>query len=160
MANLSPDLAILGAGAAGMLGALLAVRHVRPRRNADGGRADRRPDVDVGAPGDEHRRVADGVGQAGLLRAGHEVVEEDAEASPGDEVFDAADASQPAGMVVNAAARQGDPTVALLVEVKLAAVASGGGLQLGRPGGPVLRRAALPYDVPLTATDETAGAAG
>lgn len=71
----------------------------------------------------------------------------DAEASPGDEVFAAGDPSQPAGMVANAA-REASGSV-LLVELKLAA--AGDTLHLRSPDGPLLRRAALPYDLPADA---------
>lgn len=65
-------------------------------------------------------------------------------ASSGQEVFHDADPSQPAGMVVNAAAYEGGFWA--LVEVKLAALERGT-LQLGMPEGPALRRAELPYEV-------------
>ena len=68
-----------------------------------------------------------------------------AEAAPGDEVFAAADAAQPAGMVVNAATRDGGGSV-LLVEVKLAA--AGDALHLRSVNGPALQPAALPYALP------------
>ncbi|HET9645587.1 MAG TPA: folate-binding protein, partial [Burkholderiaceae bacterium] len=73
--------------------------------------------------------------------------EADAPASPGQEVFqENDDPSQPAGMVVNAASFDGRH--AALVEVKLAAP-EGTDLRLGSPGGAMLRRLALPYDVPV-----------
>ena len=56
--------------------------------------------------------------------------------------------SQPAGMVVNAAAFAGSQVA--LVEVKLAALDSGH-LHLGAPTGPALRRVDLPYEVPTEA---------
>lgn len=71
--------------------------------------------------------------------------ESDAPAAPGQDVFHDADPSQPAGMVVNAAAFAGSQVA--LVEVKLATLTSGH-LHLGSPEGPALRRAALPYAVP------------
>ncbi len=64
---------------------------------------------------------------------------------PGAEVFHDADPAQPAGMVVNVGAVAGDATA--LVEVKLSALENGT-LHLGNPQGALLRRVALPYDVP------------
>ena len=61
------------------------------------GRLDRLPDVDERMADDQRVRAAgaaaDRVGDAGLLRAGHEVVDEDAEptAGPGPELLDDAD---------------------------------------------------------------------
>ena len=72
----------------------------------------------------------------------------DAQASAGQEVFHSAEPGQPAGMVANAAPRPGGTGSSLLVEVKLAALQEGS-LHVGAPQGPVLRRSALPYDVPL-----------
>ena len=74
----------------------------------------------------------------------------DAPAAPGQEVFHSADAGQPAGMVVNAAPHPGGLGTSMLVEVKLAALASGS-LHLGTPTGATLRRADLPYAVPTDA---------
>lgn len=71
----------------------------------------------------------------------------DAPASAGQEVFEDADPSQPAGQVVNAAAFGGRAVA--LVEVKLAAL--GGTLHLGAPDGALLHRADLPYAVPADA---------
>ena len=66
-------------------------------------------------------------------------------ASAGQEVFHDDDASQPAGLVVNAAESPHGGSSAL-VETKLAALESGT-LRLGGPEGPVLRRAPLSYAV-------------
>jgi hypothetical protein len=79
----------------------------------------------------------------------------DARASAGDEVYQADDAAQPAGKVVNAAPqppglRSGSLA---LVELKTAALA-GGGLHLGAVGGPLLRRVDLPYELPTQAMTE------
>ena len=71
----------------------------------------------------------------------------DALAQPGQEVFHSGDESQPAGMVVNAAALPGGNGSAALVEVKLAALDTGS-LHLASVGGAPLRPAALPYTVP------------
>ena len=71
----------------------------------------------------------------------------DALAEAGQEVFQSADASQPAGMVVNAAALPGGTGSAALVEVKLAALDTGT-LHLARVDGSTLRPAVLPYPVP------------
>lgn len=73
-------------------------------------------------------------------------------ANAGDEVFHDGDASQPAGMVVNAAPLlTGGSGCAALVEVKLAAVGAGS-LRLGSDAGPSLLLRALPYEVPTEAT--------
>lgn len=72
----------------------------------------------------------------------------DALAQPGQEVFNSADTSQPAGMVVNAAALSAGAGSAALVEVKLAALETGS-LHLGGADGALLRPSALPYAVPL-----------
>jgi folate-binding protein YgfZ len=74
----------------------------------------------------------------------------DAPAQAGQEVFHSDDPGQPAGMVVNAAARPGAAGTSALVEVKLAALASGR-LHLGSPEGPALAPCPLPYDVPMDA---------
>ena len=70
----------------------------------------------------------------------------DAAALPGQEVFHSADATQPAGMVVNAAPRPDGSGSSTLIEVKLAAL-DAGSLHLGTPDGAVLRLVALPYAV-------------
>jgi tRNA-modifying protein YgfZ len=72
----------------------------------------------------------------------------DAAAAPGEELFHSAEREQPAGMVANAATLDGRHLV--LAEVKLAAL-EGGSLHLGAADGPLLTRAAMPYDVPLEA---------
>jgi folate-binding protein YgfZ len=64
---------------------------------------------------------------------------------PGMEVFAAADAAQPCGMIVNAE-RDADGRMQCLVEVKLAAHAAGN-IHLGADG-PVLQFSALPYSLP------------
>ena len=64
---------------------------------------------------------------------------------PGMEVFAAADAAQPCGMIVNAE-RASDGRMQCLVEVKLAAQAAGP-IHLG-VNGPVLEFSALPYAFP------------
>lgn len=68
-----------------------------------------------------------------------------ADAAPGEEVFAAGDAAQPAGMVVNAAPRDSEGS-ALLVEVKLAAADAA--LRLRTADGPELQPSALPYALP------------
>lgn len=72
----------------------------------------------------------------------------DAPGAPGQEVYAVDDPSQPAGMVVQAASVDGLGHLAL-VELKIAA--SEQPLHLGTPGGPALRRVAMPYPVPLEA---------
>ena len=71
----------------------------------------------------------------------------DAQAAPGQEVFHSADASQPAGMVVNAAPLPGYAGSVALVEVKLAAL-DAGSLHLASADGAALRLESLPYSVP------------
>jgi hypothetical protein len=75
----------------------------------------------------------------------------DALAHAGQEVFHGADATQPAGMVVNAAPLADGRGSNALVEVKLAALGDGS-LHLGAADGAVLRLGALPYAVPVEAT--------
>ena len=70
----------------------------------------------------------------------------DAAPAAGQEVFHSDDASQPAGMVVNAAPRPDGSGWSALVEVKLAALEAGR-LHLGTADGVVLRLGALPYTV-------------
>ncbi len=84
----------------------------------------------------------------GTLKRRAFVFDVDAAALPGQEVFHSADAAQPAGMVVNAAVLGAAHRA--LVEVKLTAL-DAGTLHLGAAGGPVLRRSAQPYPVPLEA---------
>lgn len=67
-------------------------------------------------------------------------------ASSGQEVFHSGDASQPAGMVVNAAPRPDGSGWSALVEVKLAAL-DAGSLHLGAVDGAALRLGALPYTI-------------
>ena len=78
----------------------------------------------------------------------------DAAAAAGHEVFHSADPTQPAGMVVNAAPDPVGHGSSALVEVKLAALGAGS-LHLGAVDGPVLRRVALPYDVPVESATST-----
>jgi folate-binding protein YgfZ len=69
-------------------------------------------------------------------------------ARPGQELFDADDPGQPAGMVVNAASWRGSTLV--LAEVKLAVVGHEP-LRLGSADGSALDPVALPYQVPMEA---------
>lgn len=87
----------------------------------------------------------------GTLKRRTFLFEAEADAAAGQEVFHAADPSQPAGMVVLGASCGGRHLA--LVEVKLAAL-DGGALQLAAPGGPPLSRRALPYEVPLESAAE------
>jgi folate-binding protein YgfZ len=82
----------------------------------------------------------------GTLKRRMFLFECDGVAEPGQEIFHSADAEQPAGMVVNAAA---DPHsgATLLAEVKLAALESGS-LHLSSVSGPLLRLLPLPYPMP------------
>lgn len=68
-------------------------------------------------------------------------------AQPGQEVYHSGDASQPAGMVVNASPMNGNAGSVALVEVKLALLDTGS-LHLASVDGAALRPAALPYAVP------------
>lgn len=72
--------------------------------------------------------------------------------APGQEVFHSSDASQPAGMVVNAAPRPAGRGDSALIEVKLAVV-DDGSLHLDSVDGPLLTQIELPY--PVTAASET-----
>jgi len=83
----------------------------------------------------------------GTLKRRAFVFELDAAAQPGQEVFAADDPAQPAGLVVNAASFEGRH--AALVEAKLGALDAG--LHLAGAQGPLLRRVALPYALPLDA---------
>jgi len=65
-----------------------------------------------------------------------------AEMQAGQEVFDAADASQPCGIVAQAAAAPGGGFDAM---VSLQIAAAQASLQLGQPGGPALQLLPLPY---------------
>jgi tRNA-modifying protein YgfZ len=71
----------------------------------------------------------------------------DAAAAPGDEVFHELDATQPAGMVVNAAPTGDGAASIALVEVKLSVLDSGA-LHLIDAHGALLRSLALPYALP------------
>jgi len=80
------------------------------------------------------------------------LVEGEAAAEPGVEVWAADDASQPAGVVVLAASigQGGVARHAALVEAKRA-LAETGELRLGAADGPPLRRRPLPYELPSEA---------
>jgi hypothetical protein len=78
----------------------------------------------------------------------------DAEAAPGEDVYSVDASAEPAGTVVNAATRPEGGGSSALVEVRLAALGDGV-LRLGTAEGPALRRAALPYAVPLDAEAAT-----
>lgn len=83
----------------------------------------------------------------GTLKRRMFLFDAEATAQPGQEIFHSADPGQPAGMVVNAAARPGAGS-SLLAEVKLAALDQGS-LHLGAADGPLLQRRPLPYAVPV-----------
>ena len=84
----------------------------------------------------------------GTLKRRAFLFEADAPLQPGQEVFDAVDPGQPAGMVVLTAAPEGAPALAL-VELKIAA--GGADLHAGSADGPRLRPRALPYEIPAEA---------
>lgn len=77
------------------------------------------------------------------------VVDSEAALSAGTEVFDGADATQPAGVVVLAASLPGNRHCAL-VELKIAAMQSGA-LHAGSTAGPRLTPQPLPYPLPVGA---------
>ena len=95
----------------------------------------------------------------GTIKRRMALFEVDAVAAPGQEVFHGDDPGQPAGMVVNAAPQPDGIGSAALVEVKLAALERGS-LHLGSHDGPRLRRAALPYALPIEPAPSTEPAAG
>ncbi|MGH6648762.1 YgfZ/GcvT domain-containing protein [Aquabacterium sp.] len=72
----------------------------------------------------------------------------------GQEVFSAADPSQPAGMVANAAPipGPGDMAFSALVELKWQALDTG--WHLGAADGPALTLGTMPYEVPLGTSDD------
>ena len=86
----------------------------------------------------------------GTLKRRMRLVQLDAAAEAGAEVFAAADPGQPAGQVVLAADWPGAGAWrhAALVELKRN-LADGGGLHLGAADGPGLRPAELPYPLPV-----------
>src|SRR6516164_10337723 len=61
----------------------LARGNLRPAADAERRRLDRRPDVDVRMPDDEHVRGLHGGSEPALLRPVHQVVHQDAEPAPG-----------------------------------------------------------------------------
>jgi len=80
----------------------------------------------------------------GTLKRRMHLFATDRAAQPGQEIFHTDDPSQPAGMVVNAAADAAGSR--LLAEVKLAALDTGT-LHLGSAEGPALQRLELPYPI-------------
>ena len=81
----------------------------------------------------------------GTIKRRTYVFDSDVALAPGQEVFHSSDASQPAGMVVNAAGDADGRGVSALVEVKMAMLESGS-LHVGAADGPRLRQVPLPYD--------------
>jgi hypothetical protein len=75
-----------------------------------------------------------------------------AQASAGQEVFGSADPAQPAGVVVNAAPHPQHSGSSALIELKLSELQRGT-LHLGDPGGPILLRRSLAYDIALPASE-------
>lgn len=86
----------------------------------------------------------------GTLKRRTFLFDADVPMAAGQEVFHSADPGQPAGLVANAAPHPSQAGSSALVELKLTAL-DGGSLHLGAPDGPLLRRAALPYEVPVDA---------
>ena len=85
----------------------------------------------------------------GTLKRRSYLYETMAAAVPGQEIFHSDDPEQPAGMVVNVAARGGHSLV--LAETKIAALAVGS-LHLGRADGPLLTQLPMPYDLNIDVT--------
>lgn len=85
----------------------------------------------------------------GKLKRRAVLLQGEAPMQAGQEVYASTDPGQPAGMVVNAAARP-EGGHAALVEIKLAALDEGS-LHLAAADGPLLGAAALPYALPDTA---------
>ena len=83
----------------------------------------------------------------GTIKRRTMLFDSDAPLAVGQEVFHSDDPGQPAGLVALAAPRPGGGASAL-VEIKLSALESGS-LHAGAADGPVLRRAALPYAIPV-----------
>jgi folate-binding protein YgfZ len=75
----------------------------------------------------------------------------DAAPVPGRDVFARHSPQEPAGTVANAAPRPDGQGYSALVELRLAALGDDGGLRLGSVDGAELRRAEMPYAVPLEA---------
>lgn len=80
----------------------------------------------------------------GTLKRRTFLFETEGQVLPGQEIFNSEDPTQPAGMVANAALKDGQAL--LLAETKIAALASGS-LHLGSVDGPLLRPLALPYEL-------------
>jgi folate-binding protein YgfZ len=85
----------------------------------------------------------------GTLKRRAMLFDSEAELQPGQEVFHSDDPGQPAGLVANAARGPGGSSSAL-IEVKLAALASGS-WHAGSADGPLLQPRALPYELPTEA---------
>jgi len=85
----------------------------------------------------------------GTLKRRSYLYEAEASATPGQEIFHSEDPDQPAGMVVNAAVREGRSLI--LAETKIAALAAGS-LHLGAPDGPLLTPQPMPYDLDVDVT--------
>jgi hypothetical protein len=75
-----------------------------------------------------------------------------AQATAGQEVFGSVDPDQPAGVVANAAPHPQHRGSTALVELKLSELQRGT-LHLGDPGGPILLRRSLPYDIELPSSE-------
>ena len=86
----------------------------------------------------------------GTLKRRSYLYEADATAMPGQEIFHSEDPDQPAGMVVNAAARESRSLI--LAEPKIAALASGS-LHLGAADGPLLTPQSMPYALDVDVTE-------
>lgn len=83
----------------------------------------------------------------GTLKRRTFLLHADSPMQAGQEVFSSSDASQPAGLVANAAAMPGSSTFSALVELKWQALDDG--WRLGSAEGPALSLGSMPYEVPL-----------
>jgi tRNA-modifying protein YgfZ len=86
----------------------------------------------------------------GTLKRRAYVLHSEAPLQPGQEVFHADDAGQPAGMVVLAGSHRGRHNA--LVELKIAAAQAPGALHAGSAEGPRLTLGELPYAIPAAET--------
>lgn len=83
----------------------------------------------------------------GTLKRRTFLLHADSPMQAGQEVFSVTDASQPAGLVANAAAVPGGGAFSALVELKWQALDDG--WRLGSAEGPALSLGSMPYEVPL-----------
>ncbi len=87
----------------------------------------------------------------GTIKRRSHVMRCDAPLQPGIEVFDSADPTQPAGMVVLAGAHAGHHAALVEIKVSVLDAVRSGSLHAGSVGGPRLHAEAQPYTLPATA---------